>query len=90
MPTWEYSAVYHKRVIPLSMIYFHMLQSGRYQLSKAESFPFQHNDLDDLERRLKTVVGTVYIVTESLFSMDGDLAPLVEMVQLCERFGAFL
>jgi 8-amino-7-oxononanoate synthase len=60
------------------------------RLSKAESFPFLHNDLDDLERRLKTAIGTVYIVTESLFSMDGDLAPLAEMVQLCERFGAFL
>lgn len=60
------------------------------RLSKAEAFPFLHNDLEDLRRRLAQAKGTVYVVTESLFSMDGDLAPLAEMVSICEEAGAYL
>lgn len=60
---------------------------------------FGHNDLDDLERILKWATrnsggpqqtARVLIVTESVFSMDGDLAPLKEMVRLKERYGAWL
>lgn len=60
------------------------------RLSRAEAFAFLHNDLADLERRLMTGKGSRYVVTESVFSMDGDLAPLKEMVELCTRYGAFL
>ena len=34
------------------------------------------NDMADLERRLQTATGNVFVVTESVFSMDGDTAPL--------------
>lgn len=60
------------------------------RLSKAESFPFLHNDTEDLRRRLAQANGSIYVVTESLFSMDGDLAPLAEMVSICEEAGAYL
>ena len=60
------------------------------KLSRAQAFPFLHNDLEDLERRLKQPAGSVYVVTESLFSMDGDPAPLKEIVELCEKYGAYL
>jgi 8-amino-7-oxononanoate synthase len=60
------------------------------RLSKAEAFPFLHNDIEDLRRRLAQAKGSIYVVTESLFSMDGDLAPLAEMVSLCEEAGAYL
>lgn len=60
------------------------------RLSKAKAFPFLHNDMADLERRLSAASGTVYVVTESVFSMDGDLAPLIQMVTLCEKFGGFV
>ena len=63
---------------------------------------FAHNDLNDLEQKLKwadvnrnSATGIpnkqrVLIVTESVFSMDGDLAPLREIVTLKEEHGAWL
>ncbi|MFI5152915.1 MAG: aminotransferase class I/II-fold pyridoxal phosphate-dependent enzyme [Chitinophagales bacterium] len=60
------------------------------RLSFAESFSFLHNDLDDLEKKLTHGRGNLFIVTESLFSMDGDLAPLSEMSTLAEKHGANL
>lgn len=60
------------------------------RLSFAESFAFRHNDVDDLERKLKAATGQVYVVTESLFSMDGDFAPLKEIVDLCNQYEAQL
>lgn len=60
------------------------------RLSRANAFPFLHNDMIDLERRLSAATGTVYVVSESVFSMDGDLAPLGPMVNLCQKFGAYL
>jgi 8-amino-7-oxononanoate synthase len=60
------------------------------KLSFADSFSFQHNDCNDLEEKLAKTKGTVFVATESLFSMDGDFAPLKEMTELCEKFGAHL
>jgi 8-amino-7-oxononanoate synthase len=60
------------------------------KLSFADSFSFLHNDCNDLEEKLAKTKGTVFVVTESLFSMDGDFAPLKEMMELCEKFGAHL
>jgi len=60
------------------------------RLSHADSFSFLHNDVDDLERRLTKAKGNIFVVTESVFSMDGDIAPMKQIVELCERFGAHL
>lgn len=58
------------------------------RLSSAQAFPFLHNDMADLQRRLQLAKGQVFVVTESVFSMDGDLAPLEEIVDLCNHYGA--
>jgi 8-amino-7-oxononanoate synthase len=58
------------------------------RLSRASSFSFRHNDIGHLEARLQETRGQVYVVTETVFSMDGDLCPLREMVELAERYGA--
>ncbi len=56
-------------------------------MSNAGSYKFKHNDLNDLERRFKQVVSNktenqeIYIVTESVFSMDGDVPNLEGVVQ---------
>jgi 8-amino-7-oxononanoate synthase len=70
------------------------------KLSSAKLRVFSHNDLNDLEDKLKwakdesrhpsPVTRHVLIVTESIFSMDGDAAPLKEMVALKEEYGAWL
>ena len=68
------------------------------RLSGAKLRVFDHNDVGDLEAILKWAEGQragnsktrVLIVTESLFSMDGDVAPLGEIVELKERFGVWL
>ena len=65
------------------------------RLSGAILRVFPHNDLNKLESHLKWAArnhphSRVMIVAESVYSMDGDLAPLSEMVSLKERFGAWL
>ena len=60
------------------------------RLSFAQSFSFHHNDVGDLERRLREVKSRVFVVTESVFSMDGDVAPLERMLRLCGEYGAHL
>src|SRR5687768_16419640 len=46
------------------------------RLSHAFAYSFEHNNVDDLERRLQSAIGNIFVVTESVFSMDGDIAPL--------------
>jgi 8-amino-7-oxononanoate synthase len=65
------------------------------RLSGATLRPFHHNDTDHLEHHLrwageKHPQARVFIVTESVFSMDGDLAPLRDIVELKDRHGAVL
>ncbi|MFM7803628.1 MAG: aminotransferase class I/II-fold pyridoxal phosphate-dependent enzyme [Verrucomicrobiota bacterium] len=69
------------------------------RLSGAKLRVFRHNDLDDLERILRWASGLprdasggprVLVVTEGVFSMDGDSAPLSGLVELKERHGAWL
>ncbi|OYW72557.1 MAG: 8-amino-7-oxononanoate synthase [Verrucomicrobia bacterium 12-59-8] len=60
------------------------------RLSGATIRVFPHNHLDKLERLLQTAKGRVLVVTESIFSMDGDAAPLREIAELKARHGAWL
>jgi len=60
------------------------------RLSRARAAVYAHLDMNQLEHELKQsqVVRRRLIVTESLFSMDGDEAPLADIVGLAERYGA--
>jgi 8-amino-7-oxononanoate synthase len=62
------------------------------RLSFATGFSFLHNDMNDLEKKLSSVNmdAQKFIVTESVFSMDGDFAPLLEIAALCEKYSAAL
>lgn len=51
----------------------------------AKSFPFKHNDVEDLKNKSKLASGEVFVVVESVYSMDGDLSPLKEFALLCEK-----
>jgi glycine C-acetyltransferase len=62
------------------------------RLCKAQRAPYEHADLNDLEAKLKAAAGARrrLIATDGVFSMDGDLAPLAEIVELAARYDALL
>jgi 8-amino-7-oxononanoate synthase len=60
------------------------------KLSRSTAYPFRHNDLIHLEERLQIAQGVVYIAVESVYSMDGDSAPLTDIVALCKKYKANL
>lgn len=62
------------------------------RLARAKTFVYRHCDLDDIEAGLKKNSHSrrKLIVTETLFSMDGDEAPLLEIVELAEHYGAMV
>ena len=62
-------------------------------LSRAKLRAFRHSRLDKLERTLERAVddgGGILVVVDGVFSMEGDVAPLPQIVELCRRFGARL
>ena len=66
------------------------------RLARCRRFVFRHNDLNHLEQGLKAEAAKNepgherFVITEGLFSMDGDRAPLRDMANLCDRYGAYL
>ncbi len=60
------------------------------RLSHAAAFSFLHNNIADLEKKMSAAQGNIFVVTESVFSMDGDTAPLQTMASLCEQYQAGL
>lgn len=60
------------------------------RLSFAQAYSFKHNDPADLKRKLEKAQGSIFVAVESLYSMDGDMAPLVEINQLCKEYDTFL
>lgn len=60
------------------------------RLSRAKSLPFRHNDVDHLKKRLKGRNSASYICIESLYSIEGDFAPLQEIAELSTEYGAKL
>ncbi len=59
-------------------------------LGRARSFSFLHNDLNDLKKKIRRASGTIFIGAESVYSMDGDEAPLVELAEICEKHDTHL
>jgi len=62
------------------------------KLSWGKTLRYRHNDMADLERVLKQAgqdVG-ILVVVDGLFSMEGDIAPLPEIIPLCKKYGARL
>jgi 8-amino-7-oxononanoate synthase len=80
------------------MIYYDKLSHASIRdgirQSFADSFSFRHNELTDLEKKFKARTtspgGNCFVVTESVFSMDGDMAPLSDIADLCEQYDAHL
>jgi len=63
------------------------------RLTKARVVRYEHSNLDDLKARLeenKETKGKQMLVTDGVFSMDGDIAKLPEIVDLCEEYGVIV
>ena len=75
-------------IIADELIHASLIDGAR--LSKATRYTFKHNDLDSLESRFKIAMGIIYVLIESVYSMDGDLAPIKEILQLCQKYKANL
>ncbi len=64
------------------------------RLTKAKRYVYKHNDLDDLKAKLEEASKENFrrklIVTDGVFSMDGDLAPLPGIVELAEKYDAMV
>lgn len=64
------------------------------QLNNAKAYKFKHNDLTDLEQKLKTYrknnSGEIYIITEMIFSMDGDAPNIEELIAITQQYQARL
>ncbi|HEY5147552.1 MAG TPA: glycine C-acetyltransferase [Polyangiaceae bacterium] len=58
------------------------------RLAGAKRLRYKHGDMAELEARLREAEGTPFIVTDGVFSMEGSLAKLPEIVALAERYGA--
>ncbi|ASW73572.1 8-amino-7-oxononanoate synthase [Chryseobacterium piperi] len=59
-------------------------------MSHAKKIKFKHNDLKSLENKLQRIEGNCYIAVESLYSMEGDFAPIQEMAELAQKYSAGL
>ena len=63
------------------------------RLSNATSYSFKHNTVSDLKKKFlntKKASATLYIVIESIYSMDGDRAPLKEIAEFCQKHSCYL
>ncbi len=88
-----FSCVPQKEDIVLYDEYIHASIRDGLRLSNAKTFKFHHNDLSHLENLLKrysAIKGEVYVVTESVFSMDGDTPDLVKLVAVAEEYNSRL
>jgi len=74
--------------------YAHQSIHDGVRMAACEMRRFRHNDMEDLERRLRQArnrgADRILIAVDSVFSMDGDQAPLAELIELKRRYGAFL
>lgn len=60
------------------------------RLSYARRLSFKHNDTADLEKKLQLSSGDKYVVVESIYSMDGDESPLAAIIEVCQKYNAYL
>jgi 8-amino-7-oxononanoate synthase len=75
-------------IITDELIHASVIDGSR--LSFANKYTFRHNDLQSLEEKLKQAKGNCYVAIESIYSMDGDTAPITEIIALTDQCNAYL
>ncbi len=89
-----FSSVLQRGDIILYDEFIHASIRDGIQLSNAKAYKFKHNNLEDLQSQIEwsrdLIQGEIYVVTESVFSMDGDSPGLISMSKICKKHNAFL
>lgn len=85
-----FSCIASKGETYISDEYIHASIIDGMRLSHANRLKFKHNDLLDLEHKLRQTIGRKFVAVESIYSMDGDAAPLIEIAALCNQYDALL
>ena len=90
--TGFFDSLMHKEDAIISDSLNHASIIDGIRLSKASRYRYAHVDMGDLEEKLKEADGARFkmIVTDGVFSMDGDIAPLDKLVNLADKYGALL
>ncbi|MGD1922377.1 MAG: 8-amino-7-oxononanoate synthase [Pleurocapsa sp.] len=87
------SALVGQRDLILGDLYNHSSLKKGAILSGAKAIDYRHNDIDDLRQKLienRSLYRRCLITTDSVFSMDGDLCPLPELIAIAEEFECML
>ncbi|MCG8327924.1 MAG: pyridoxal phosphate-dependent aminotransferase family protein [Chitinophagales bacterium] len=88
------SAILQRNDIVICDEYAHASIRDGIQIARTKNYKFKHNDLEDLKKKIRHSrlqnKGSIYIITESIFSMDGDSPDLLELVNIAEKNDAFL
>ena len=90
-----FSAVPQRGDVILYDEFIHASIRDGITMSNAKSYKFKHNDLEDLKHQLErsreaSQDNTIYVTTESVFSMDGDSPDLSGLVKLCKNNNAYV
>ncbi len=69
-----------------------IIDGCRMVLKGVEKLVYKHADMASLEEKLQQTkdMGTVLVVTDGVFSMEGDIAPLPQIIELCKKYNAIL
>ncbi len=85
-----FSCIASKNDTIISDEYIHASIIDGIRLSYATRYKFKHNNIEDLEKKLQLATGQIFVAVESIYSMDGDEAPLEAIVELCKKYSALL
>lgn len=85
-----FSSILKKIDVVIYDEYIHASVRDGIRLGLAQSYSFKHNDITDLERLLSKQTSNIYVAVESVYSMDGDIAPLKKINELCKNYNAAL
>ncbi|CAN5696523.1 pyridoxal phosphate-dependent aminotransferase family protein [soil metagenome] len=85
-----FSCISSKNDSFISDEYIHASIIDGLRLGKAARLKFRHNNTEDLEKKLQQATGNKFVVVESIYSMNGDEAPLETIAALCKKYQALL
>lgn len=85
-----FSCIASKNDSLISDEYIHASIIDGIRLGNATRLKFKHNNTEDLEKKLQQATGNKFVAIESIYSMNGDEAPLKTIVALCKKYQALL